>query len=126
MIERIKAVRKEFSMNQMDFSKKIKMSQSAYASLELGRTTIRDRHISLICTHCNVSEEWILTGKGQMFNVVNDNINFKLGTELTKIISKSDDVLKKLIISLSELNYDELIAINNIVDILIKKKEAAK
>lgn len=121
---RIKEVRLSLDKSQAQFAKIISMNQSTYAYIETGKTTVRERHISLVCSNCNVNEEWLRTGEGEMFLVQeNKDINKKFGTELTKIILSSSDVTKKLILSLTELEQEELDVVNDLVDILIKKKQ---
>lgn len=121
MNSRFKLVRKYFGINQEQFAKKINMSRSAYATLEIGQTTVRDRHISLLCSNCNVNEIWLRTGNGSMFNL-DRNLNAALGEELAQIFIHQDDVMKRLLINIASLNEEELNIINDLVSYFLKKK----
>jgi transcriptional regulator with XRE-family HTH domain len=66
--ERIKEIRTTLGISQREFSKRIYITQSFYGDLELGKKTINDRIIQLICTQFNVNKDWILTGENSMFS----------------------------------------------------------
>lgn len=120
MNERLKTLRSELRLNQADFSKKLGMAQSTYATLEAGKTQLRDRHINLICSTFNVSSEWLRTGKGEMFE---HDLSEKLGKEVARMFSNGDDLTKKLILGLSELDSHELEIVKILVDGLVDKKK---
>lgn len=120
MNKRLKILRTELDLSQAEFSNKLSIAQSTYAVLESGKTSLRDRHIKLICSTFNVSEEWLREGKGDMFVT---NINQQLGVELAKIFNKGDNLTKKLILGLSELDENEIEIVKILVDGLIKKKK---
>ncbi len=67
MINRLKVIRTELSLTQVNFAKKIGMSQSGYAQVEKGNKNITERLIKSVCMAFNVNEEWFRTGKGEMF-----------------------------------------------------------
>ncbi len=65
--ERVKFLRKEIlNLNQDEFSKKLGISRSNVANIEVGRINITDRTISDICREFNISEEWLRNGTGEM------------------------------------------------------------
>ncbi|WP_297995505.1 helix-turn-helix domain-containing protein [uncultured Clostridium sp.] len=66
--ERIKFLRKSIlNLNQDDFSKKIGISRSNVANIEVGRINITDRTIVDICREFNINESWIRNGEGEIF-----------------------------------------------------------
>ncbi len=67
MYKRIKEIRKELKLSQEDFGKKIGLSQSTLAMIEVGKRNFNDKHIKLICSTFNVNEQWLRTGIGDMF-----------------------------------------------------------
>lgn len=67
MKERLKELRKALNLNQAAFSEKIHVAQTTYSQFETGARIIKDIHISQICNVFNVNEEWLRTGKGDMF-----------------------------------------------------------
>jgi transcriptional regulator with XRE-family HTH domain len=65
--KRIFELRHALNLTQPKFAEKICISKGYIASLELGKKTVNDRIIRLICTAFNVSETWLRTGEGAMF-----------------------------------------------------------
>ncbi|MCL2174404.1 MAG: helix-turn-helix domain-containing protein [Treponema sp.] len=72
---RVRILRKFLKMNQAEFGEKIGLSDSALSRIEKGLITLTDHNILLICTqhrlehNKTVNEEWLRTGKGDMFIV---------------------------------------------------------
>jgi transcriptional regulator with XRE-family HTH domain len=64
---RLKEVRKALFLSQRNFCKRIYLSQSFYARIEQGKMKPNERVIELVCSKYNVSKEWLLAGKGEMF-----------------------------------------------------------
>lgn len=67
MKERLKALRKELHLTQQEFADKIGIQRSTYAKYEIGASSPIDAVVTLICKTCNVNEEWLRTGSGEMF-----------------------------------------------------------
>lgn len=68
MNDRLKQIRKYFKLTQKLFAEKIGIKQATYLSIEKGRRNLTEKRIKLICKVFNVNEEWIKTGKGNIFN----------------------------------------------------------
>lgn len=69
MVERFLQLRKALGLSQEEFSSKIGMSRSGYSDVENRRNPVQERHIRLILSAFpRVSEPWIRTGEGTMFN----------------------------------------------------------
>lgn len=66
--ERIKMLRLDLRLNQTDFAQKTNISRSMVAAIELGTREVKDIHIAQICSAFNVSETWLRTGEGSMYN----------------------------------------------------------
>lgn len=66
--ERIKMLRLDLGLNQTDFAQKTNISRSMVAAIELGTREVKDIHIAQICSAFNVSETWLRTGEGLMYN----------------------------------------------------------
>lgn len=120
MNKRLKILRTELDLSQAEFSNKLSIAQSTYAVLESGKSALRDRHIKLICSTFNVNEEWLREGKGDMFTT---NIDKLFGAELAKIFNRGDNLTKKLILGLSELDENEIEVVKILVDGLIERKK---
>lgn len=65
--ERIRQVRQALNISQTDFSKAICVSNGYTAEIENGHRIANDRIIRLICLTFGVSETWLKTGTGDMF-----------------------------------------------------------
>lgn len=65
--ERIKLIRKELSLTQKEFGKRLGLSQQAIAYTEQGKNDVTDRNIESICREFNVRRDYLLYGKGDMF-----------------------------------------------------------
>lgn len=67
MDERIKALRKALGLTQQEFSDRIGIKRNTIAQYESGRNAPLDAVVSLICREFDVSETWLRTGEGEMF-----------------------------------------------------------
>jgi transcriptional regulator with XRE-family HTH domain len=67
MNHRITEIRKELDMNQEEFASRLGLKRTALSMIESGSNTLTDKNIKLICLTLNVSEAWLRTGKGPMF-----------------------------------------------------------
>lgn len=70
MLERLKKLRNVLGLTQTEFAEKLCIKQSAYSSIESGKTKLNDRYISQICMVFNVNEHWLRTGEGSIFENV--------------------------------------------------------
>ena len=65
--ERIKEIRTQLGLSQVEFSERIFLSKSFYGDIEIGKKKVNDRITFIISKQFNVNEDWIKTGKGEMF-----------------------------------------------------------
>lgn len=66
--ERIRFFRKEIQeLTQEEFSKRINIGRANVASIEKNRIAVTDRVISDICNAFSLSEQWLRTGEGEMY-----------------------------------------------------------
>lgn len=65
--QRLKEVRRQLKLPQVKFAAGISVSSGYIARMETEGIKINDRIIKLICSTYQVSEEWLRTGKGEMF-----------------------------------------------------------
>ncbi|MCF2705145.1 helix-turn-helix transcriptional regulator [Enterocloster clostridioformis] len=65
--ERIKDVRKSLNLTLEEFGKKLCVTKSTLSNIENGNRNITDRLIRDICREFDVSEDWLRTGSGEMF-----------------------------------------------------------
>jgi transcriptional regulator with XRE-family HTH domain len=65
--ERVRIVRQTLNMTQVNFSKAIYVSSGYTAGIENGHRIANDRILHLISLTFGVSEQWLKTGEGDMF-----------------------------------------------------------
>lgn len=76
MNTRIRELRKSLNLTLAEFGEKISVSHTTICDIENGKTNINDRIVKLICSEFNVNEEWLRTGKGDIYNSNNDYLKF--------------------------------------------------
>lgn len=103
MEERIKELRKALGLNQQSFADRISVSRSALASYETGNRQPLDVVVSQICKEFNVSEQWLRTGEGEMFEPEPDDLLGKLVREYDL-----DPLRARFMRSFLELDTDEM------------------
>lgn len=67
MKDRIKKIRKELDLTQQKFSDKLGVKRNTIAMYEMGKTFPSDQTLKSIVREFNVNEEWLRSGKGEMF-----------------------------------------------------------
>ena len=70
--ERLKKLRKTLDLTQQEFADKIGIKRNTMAQYEIGRNEPIDAVIISICREFNLSENWLRTGEGEMFNSSDD------------------------------------------------------
>lgn len=65
---RIVQLRHSLNLTQKEFAKKILISTSFQASIEIEKKKVNDRLVKLINTAFGVSEQWLRTGEGAMLD----------------------------------------------------------
>lgn len=64
--DRIKFIRKHFSLNQSDFGRKIGVGVSAVSKLESGENNPSEQTIRAICSEFSVRRDWLESGEEPM------------------------------------------------------------
>ena len=67
MLQRLKLLRKTLGYTQSEFAKYLGITQTAYSMIENGIRPLSDKYVRVICITFNVSEHYLLTGEGEMF-----------------------------------------------------------
>ena len=120
MHERLRKLRKTLDMTQQEFAEKLGIKRSTMATYESGRNEPIDAVISLICREFNVSEEWLRTGKGDMF--IQLSRNEEIAEFVGQLMSDEDDSFKKRLISgLAALDENGWKVLEDFLDSIHKK-----
>lgn len=100
--ERVKELRKLKCLSQKDFAQSIGLSQNHISSIEKGVRFLTERTIGYICRIYNVNRDWLMDGKGKMFNDILEDYNIKdtEAQEFVRMFSELDDETKKYITGL--------------------------
>ena len=122
MKDRIKKLRKELDLTQQEFADKIGIPRDSIGGYEPGRRNPSEAVISLICAKCNVNEEWLRTGQGEMF--IKRTRDEQIASFIGSIQANEDDSFKKRFISmLSALDESEWEVLEKMVIMLYEKKD---
>ena len=75
MKDRLKEIRKNHNKGKTQdmFADFLGIPKQNISSYEIGRRTPSDAVIQLICEKCNVNEEWLRNGTGEMFNSIDED-----------------------------------------------------
>lgn len=65
--ERLLQLRKALKLSQEAFGAAIGMTRSEIKNIEYGKTVLKSTKVPLVCQAFNVSNEWLMTGEGEMF-----------------------------------------------------------
>lgn len=68
MNERLKSVRRELSLSQETFGKRLGVTGAGISKIESGNRNITEQMILAICREFNVNEKWLRDGTGEMFS----------------------------------------------------------
>lgn len=94
MNNRIKKVRTDAGLSTRAFGDILNVSNTTISLLENGKRNVTDRTIADICREFYINEEWLRTGKGEMYADAIGNEFMKLSAELD-LSEYTDDVIVK-------------------------------
>ena len=122
MNERLKKLRKELDMTQQEFADRIGIKRNSLANYETGRNTPIDAIIVSICREFNVNENWLRTGKGEMF--VEMSYDDEIAQFVGQVMGEEDDSFKKRLISgLAALDDNGWKVLEDFLDSIQTKKD---
>lgn len=119
---RIKMIRDHLKLKQNEFAEKLGIKQSSLSSIENVSVNVSDRVQKDVCISFNVNKEWLLTGKGEMFNslsredeitiwvskLIRKDSHNEFGKNFIRVLSRLEDsdweVLEKMATMMMEEN----------------------
>lgn len=123
MNERIKYIRKKEGLSQQKFADKLGIARGNIAAYEVGKNAPSDAVISLICSKFNVNKDWLLTGKGDMYDAPEDEV----AAVVSDLLEESNpfyDIIISIMKSYKKLDDKSQSALNSLIkDLLDKTKE---
>lgn len=102
MNERIKQIRDALNLTLEAFSKPIGITRGALSNIEKGRNNVTEQMVKSICATYNVYEEWLRTGKGEMFSETQDDYLKRIEKQYNL-----EEIDLKIIRAYLKLNADE-------------------
>lgn len=102
MKDRIKKIRKEKKMTQVDFGEKIGVKGNTITNYENGLRNPTDAVILSICREFNINENWLRTGEGEMHSSVNEDERFAVN--VGKIQRTDDETIIRWVNAIAETN----------------------
>jgi transcriptional regulator with XRE-family HTH domain len=120
--ERIKKVRKEQKLTQVEFGQLIGVKGNTVTNYESGLRTPTDAVIKSICREFNVNENWLRNGTGEMF--VKPTRHEEISRLTKKLLDEEEDSFKnRLISTLANLTEDQWGVLAEIAEKLTKEKD---
>lgn len=110
MNERIKQIRTYLNLNMETFGKQLGVTCSAISRLEKGKVNPSNQIVNSICREYCVNEEWLRTGKGEIFNK-DSQLEFQLG----KLAADPDEFKRALVNNICKLSDEEWETLKKIV-----------
>lgn len=113
---RIKELRTSLGLTQQRFADRLGLKRQTIASYEIGNITPSDSTILLICKEFNISEEWLRTGTGEIYNIQTDDY-----TNISVDIDKNDPKARQAIIDYWNLSEEDKVLFWKFIDRFVKK-----
>lgn len=114
MNERIKEIRKKEGLSQQKFADKLGIARGNIAAYEVGKNSPSDAVISLICSKFNVNKEWLLTGKGDIYDVPEDEVAAVV-SDLLEENNPFYDIIISIMKSYKKLDDKSQAALNDLI-----------
>lgn len=114
MNTRIKEIRKSLNLTQQQFADSINLSRSNLSAIENETVGITDRNIKVICSVYNVNEDWLRSGKGEMFKNISDDDEFNI--LVGKLVAEEDNFKKRVIEEMLKLDDEDWIFIEKFIN----------
>lgn len=116
MNKRIKEIRKYLGLTLDTFGSRIGITSSGLSKIERGLSGVSDQTVRSICREFKVSEDWLRTGEGDMFDQEQPSILARLSSEY-KLTAREQSVVAAFL----ELDEADRAAIMRYVDRLVEK-----
>lgn len=119
MKDRIKKIRKDKKLTQVEFGERIGVKGNTITNYENGLRNPTDAIILSICREFGVNEDWLRTGNGEQYLQPDDKLSAYLGD----IITGDDDFIKDLISAYMELDELSKEALRKLAASMLDKKK---
>ena len=114
MKDRIKELRKALGLTQQEFADRLGISRGNIATYETREGCPGNSVVNLICREFNVSETWLRTGGGEMFQPLSPDD--ELSQVFSAIAASDDELIKRIIRAYWKLDDREKAAVKKLID----------
>ena len=123
MKERIRQLRKQLKFNQTEFGEKVGVKGNTIGNYDLGLRNPSEAVIFSICREFNVNEEWLRTGKGEMF--IHRTRTEKITDFAADILKEEEESFRRrLVEALADLEIEEWELLEKIAEKAMKKRKS--
>lgn len=120
MKDRIRKIRKDNGLTQVEFGERIGVKGNTITNYENGLRNPTDAVLLSICREFGVNEEWLRTGKGDM--TIKRTRNQEILDYANEVMDlPNDNIQKRLIEALMKLDSDDWEVIEKIAEKLLKE-----
>lgn len=74
MKERIKQLRSSLGLTQQKFADRLGLKRQTVAAYEIGNIEPSESTSLLICKEFGINKDWLITGKGEMYDIPEDEV----------------------------------------------------
>ena len=123
--ERVKEIRKSLEMTMEQFGNKLGVTKVAISNIEKEKRNLTEQMSRAICRESNVSQEWLKTGDGEMYQQLSedeeiagivsdlleegkDNAFYSIILEIVKTYSELSPASQKVLMEAAEKLADNL------------------
>lgn len=119
MKDRIKKIRKDADLTQEKFAERLGIKRNTVATYETGKSEPMDNIIVSICREFNVNKDWLLTGKGDIYDVPEDEV----AAVVSDLLEESNpfyDIIISIMKSYKKLDDKSQAALNSLIQELME------
>ena len=121
--ERVKQLRSELKLTQLDFGRRIGVSGATVSTTESGKTTPDNQTILLICREFGINRLWLETGEGPKYPEEIQNGPEALIPDLVGILNSYPAVLDVMQRVVRHMNPSDWERLNQLLDEASTKKD---
>ena len=111
--ERIRFLRKSLGLTQTQFGEKVALKQAVIGQIENNQSAATPRFIRDVCRECNVNEEWLTTGSGEMFR---EETDVDAIAAIDRIMYGENEFAKSVFRAFASLGEEEWKVIEKLID----------
>lgn len=120
MGERLKLLREDLGLNQVEFSEKLNVTSATISKIEKGQRNLTDRMKNDICREFLVNKEWLETGIGEMF--VDVETHGDISELMATVLADDDEFMKRVFLTFAKLTDSERAVIMKVINSLSDKQ----